>query len=367
MASLSATPDREDRDSAASIVPRPAPSPSATSKSVLLNPRNDPNELMNDSAEESDNEHLNDTLINLTPSHIRAIIQNDLIKRLSQLSADYFGRYLHLQLNSPFWTKLLNPADQNTNADGSTRPPLLISREWAEYVVDASRIFFDAGLSVDKVVSIIDRAICFAAICLLDRPTEKIYFGDGRNMFYEFESRGMPREMRPKYKAFLTGMRVTLLEGREEARSDSGMDVVQGSGEESEVVGEVEQLEDVVASSPADGAVKVTTGIQQETTDILRWEPSPTEVETSTLNSEAKGDSQDQTAKNHPLSKRERKKLKRKERKKRARAQAKLLSQSKDTMEVKVKEELRVNQNQKQKEKTKKVNAAIGHGTGLLS
>lgn len=61
-------------------------------------------------------------------------------------------------------------------------------------------------------------------------------------MFYEFESRGMPKEMRPKYKAFLTGMRVGILEGRKEARSDSGRDVVQESGDESEVFSEIEQL-----------------------------------------------------------------------------------------------------------------------------
>lgn len=186
-------------------------------------------------------------------------------------------------------------------------------------------------------------------------------------MFYEFKSRGMPREMRPKYKAFLTGMRVGILEGRTEARSDSGMDVVQESGDGSEVFGEVEQLDDVVAFSPADDAVKITTDSQEEIADISLWELSttPAEVKTSTLKSEAKSDSPDQTTNNPPLSKKERKKLKRKEERKRPHAQAKLLSQSKDTMEIKVTEELRENQNQKREEKRTKANAAAGWATGL--
>ncbi|KAI7969836.1 hypothetical protein EIK77_006784 [Talaromyces pinophilus] len=315
---------------------------------------------------QSDNEQPNNDVSSLKPIHeVRTIIQNDFIESLVRTGKDSFDRHLRLQRTSPFWSKLFNPPPEDANS--SYRPPPLVSREWAEYVVDASRIFFEAGLSVKKVVAIINRAIRFAAICLLNRGTEKIYFEDGRNVFYEFTSRGMPKELKAKYKAFLKGMRDSILEGREGAQSDSEMEMEvksESSDESSSDASEASQLEDTVITPVEDAEM---------TTDTLPWELSttPTEVKPSTLNTVENSDTHAQTTQNALQTNKERNRkrqnLKRKERKKRslARLRAQLLSQSKDTTKSKAEKRKRWRQNRKKKEKTKKRNAAARQATAV--
>lgn len=326
---------------------------------------------------QSDNEQPNNDVSSLKPIHeVRTIIQNDFIESLVRTGKDSFDRHLRLQRTSPFWSKLFNPPPEDANS--SYRPPPLVSREWAEYVVDASRIFFEAGLSVKKVVAIINRAIRFAAICLLNRGTEKIYFEDGRNVFYEFTSRGMPKELKAKYKAFLKGMRDSILEGREGAQSDSEMEMEvksESSDESSSDASESSQLEDTV--TPVEDAEMTTSqdasNRQEGTTDTLPRELSttPTEVKPSTLNTVENSDTHAQTTQNALQTNKERKRkrqnLKRKERKKRslARLRAQLLSQSKDTTKSKAEKRKRWRQNRKKKEKMKKRNAAARQTTAV--
>lgn len=347
MASLDETSHGE---SGTSNTKSQATSPSDTTKSAPLDNQDRNNKptkhSFNTTTEikdsQSDTSEPNNDVTFLKPIHdFRTIIQNNFIKSLVRTGKDSFDRHLRLQRTSAFWSKLFNPSPEDANS--SYRPPPLISREWAEYVVDASRIFFEAGLSVKKVVAIINCAIRFAAICLLNSGTEKIYFEDGRNVFYEFASRGMPKELKAKYKAFLKGMRDSILEGKKGAHSDEEMEMEtkSESGDESSSsdASEASQLE--AAVSPAEGAEMTTSqdaSNRQETTDTLPWEPSitPTEVKPSTLNTVENSDSHAQTTQNPPQTNKERNRkrqnLKRKERRKRslARLRAQLLSQGKD-------------------------------------
>lgn len=154
---------------------------------------------------------------------VKTIIQSQLIERVTRLPEGYFERHMQLQRDSPFWMKVFNRPE---DADITYRPTIK-SREWAEYVVDACRIYFEAGLSVKKAVSVINCAIRYVAICLLNKGTEKIYFEDGRNIFYEFESRGMPAELKEKYKAFLKGMKASMVESgkaHSEPRSEGAVE-----------------------------------------------------------------------------------------------------------------------------------------------
>ncbi|KUL86145.1 hypothetical protein ZTR_07675 [Talaromyces verruculosus] len=362
-----------------------ATSPSDTTKSAPLDNQGRNNKptkhSFNTTTEiqdsQSDTSEPNNDVSSLKPIHeVRTTIQNNFIKSLVRTGKDSFDRHLRLQRTSPFWSKHSNPSPEDANS--SYRPPPLISREWAEYVVDASRIFFEAGLSVKKVVAIINCAIRFAAICLLNRETEKIYFEDGRNVFYESASRGMPKELKAKYKAFLKGMRDSILEGKKGARSDSEMEmeVKSESGDESSSdTSEASQLGNTV--TPAEGA-EVTTSQDasnrhEETTDTLPWEPSitPTELKPSTLNTVENSDSHAQTTQNPPQTDKERNRkrqnLKRKERRKRslARLRAQLLSQSKDTTKSKAEKRKRGRQSRKKKEKMKKRNEAAIQATAV--
>lgn len=342
MAGLSGSPCREvKRDLNTSIAQASAPSSNASSRVLVDNQENhnEPGKSSFNSTTEiedsqSDNEP-NDAPTGMTPEKVRSIIQNDLIKRLTRLPAEYFDRHLQLQRNSAFWSKLFNPPQDA----GSTYITSLISREWAEYVVDASHIFFNAGLSVKEVVSIIDRAISFVAICLLDRPTEQIYFKDGRNVFYEFKSRGMPKELKPKYNAFLKGMRASIVESRQEAESNS--DEIPESDEDSSDVNEVSQLEGANIT-PVEGDVMISCGERsgyQEDVNALPCEPSTilTEVKAPMLKAVEKSDSRGETASKPPRTKKERNHA-RYERRKRARRR----------------------QNKKKKVKVKKSNTAAG-------
>jgi hypothetical protein len=349
MASLGGTPQGEVGDSSVSIAQAQATSLGDDSRSILMDSQNNHNEskeatfsTMTEVQDSQDDSEPDDASFTKPIKDIRAIIQDQLIERLARLPEEYFERHMQLQRNSPFWFKLFNsPQDA-----GITYRPILKSREWAEYVVDASRIFFEAGLSDKKVVSIIDRAIRFASICLLNRGTEKIYFEDGRNVFYEFASRGMPAELKPKYKAFLKGMRASILVKASGLDDGEAHSEPHSQGEIEQKVGDIPLL---VVTSPSESS------------------NAPAEA-SSMIKSEEKSDCQSQAAKEPPQTKKElnrtRKNLKRKERRKRAR-KAKLLSQSKDITESKVKRGKWWRQTQKRKEKMKKANAAARQAAGV--
>lgn len=219
------------------------------------------------------------------------------------------------------------------------------------------------------MVNIFNRAIRFAAICLLNRGTEKIYFEDGKNVFYEFASCGMPKELKAKYKGFLKGMRDSILEGREEeAQSDDEMEmeVKSESGDESSSdASEASQSEARIAAAD-DTEMTLTTSQEesdrQETTDILSVELSttPPEVKPSTLTTVEESDSHTQPIQDPPQTKEERNRkrqnLKRKERRKRSLARLrKLFSESKDTTKRKTDQRRRRHQNRKRKEKMKEL------------
>ncbi|EEA22865.1 hypothetical protein TMatcc_001721 [Talaromyces marneffei ATCC 18224] len=325
-------------------------SPSNTSKSILMD-----NQINQDSHNESSNATLSTTTeiqdredddvpkessFSMSIQQVKAIIQQQLIEGVIRLPEGCFERHMQLQRDSPFWMKVFNQPQDS----GHTWRPAIKSREWAEYVVDASRIYFEADLSVKKAVSIINYAIRYVAICLLNRGTEKIYFEDGRNVFYEYKSRGMPAELKAKYKAFLKEMRTRILvkvNVLEDSKAHS----------ESRSEDEIEQVVDVPS-------IVITPPMEP---------PSAlAEPKASTIKTEGKRDDQKQNAKKpQPKKKgrnRTRKNSKKKGKKKRAR-KAMLLSQSKNLTEseskVKGGKWRRKNQKRKEKKKMKKATEAL--------
>lgn len=329
--------------------------------------------LDNDQDNQYDNQYDNNSekiaSTSITPIDI---IEDQLSERLSSLPEKYLDRYLELQNSSPFWKNLFSQPPNNNNTDASSRcccPPLK-SREWAEFVVDASRIFFEARLPVREVVGIINYTIQWVTLGFLNGGERTIYFEDGRNVFYEPRSGGMSESQKTKYEDFLGKMRATILGGSDEAQSDSEMEVISDSGDESSAASDVSQLEDAVA--PTESAVTITSPEdRQGTTDTLPWELSttPTEVKPPTLDTEERSDRQAQPAKIPPQTENERNRkrqnVKRNERRKRSLARLrKLFSESKDTMKSKADKRRLWRQNWRRKDKMKKRNEAATQAVG---